>query len=53
MVIKRMILKWIIITLMAIITVNFNLNRILQFIIIFIEIAGTFFLVDYFLPKKS
>jgi hypothetical protein len=51
--IKRLVLKWIIIFSALVISINFNLDRILQFIIIFIGMLLGLFWVDYFLDKKS
>ncbi|MBU3102224.1 MULTISPECIES: hypothetical protein [Clostridium] len=53
MLIKRLILNWIIICLVLIIALNLNLNRIAQFIVIFIGTAAGLLLVEYFLGKKS
>jgi len=48
-----MILNFIVIFLVLIITINLNLNKITQFIVIFSGIMIGLLLIEYFLGKKS
>jgi len=50
---KKIILNWILIVAVLIITLNLNLNRVVQFIVIFVGVLGGLLLIEYLLGESK